>query len=1095
MASGAAMAATQIDIESTFSQHTSISKRKLARATEAFTQTLSESDIDKSPATAGVIEKIVLQNFMCHDYFELELGPQLNFIIGRNGSGKSAILTSISVGLGCKANETDRGKNLKALIKRGTNSSKITITFANRGDEAFEHDKYGDKIVVERTLRLEGTSGYSLRSESGRLVSNKKMDLDLILEFFDITINNPLAFLSQGAAKTFLAASTDDDKYSFFMKGIQMEQTINEYIHSNAQIQKIGKQIELANSSIQALREDAEKAKETYEKFHKFKNLREHKKIISGKLIWHQIIRGEFDIQALQDKKQELDANIHDLQNKIETYGSNLNQLIQDQATVDEEAIGKKTEYHQLCSEKQGYKQKSRDYENKIGSVQNRIDDLQRDIHSKHREIKQLESKIAVEIKKLNDAENGESLEVRLNELNSSRESQLVEQQELVNAYLELEDSSKSQYNSSNSEVGYRKKEIQELRQNRHIILSSEKDKLAPFGNNMRKLLQDIDREHRRFHSKPIGPIGSLISIKPGYDDYHQLLEGHLKALVDSFVVENFHDSEILKGMMKRRNINSRIITRKFEQFDYSEVYNFITGDLQMKTMLDALEFQNVDAMYSLIDARFIEQVVLCESDDNAANILHNNPSIKAMLSLFDGRSGKKLSVNPATHAFRSDPFYYDFGQYSKIQIGGNNDNIDAQIVKIDISIEEKTLELRQLESQNTSAFRKMKAEMETTKRKLEQMKKKIRMTDNEIHNIQVKLDRNDDSSKLEAYQQEKSNIEEEIIINERSINGSNNELQMMKQEFDEFYQEYESFNANISNAEQHLQKLERKSQKLKQQQMVIKDEIDNTKLTITKRTKISQAIDHNISELSERVDQETPKAERWCSREAANIDLSRESLDDIKYQYEVINQQLSQVNRALGKAEDQIIEEYNSKTMVFKEAREELVKAHQLREKLTKAITNRVHAAKTNRELLCLAANQDFSSSLHQRGFEGKLDFDYVQKKLKMLVGKDGKPPREVTALSGGEKSFTQIALLLAIWKPMRSKIRGLDEFDVFMDTVNRKISMRLMLESLRKEPKSQTIFITPQDIGHVKGIDADDVHIHKLKDPARMNNSTNHD
>ena len=57
---------------------------------------------------------------MCHDSFELKLGPQLNFIIGRNGSGKSAILTGISVGLGAKATDTNRGSTIRDLIKDGS---------------------------------------------------------------------------------------------------------------------------------------------------------------------------------------------------------------------------------------------------------------------------------------------------------------------------------------------------------------------------------------------------------------------------------------------------------------------------------------------------------------------------------------------------------------------------------------------------------------------------------------------------------------------------------------------------------------------------------------------------------------------------------------------------------------------------------------------------------------------------------------------------------------------------------------------------------------------------------------------------------------
>ncbi len=49
-----------------------------------------------------------------------------------------------------------------------------------------------------------------------------------------------------------------------------------------------------------------------------------------------------------------------------------------------------------------------------------------------------------------------------------------------------------------------------------------------------------------------------------------------------------------------------------------------------------------------------------------------------------------------------------------------------------------------------------------------------------------------------------------------------------------------------------------------------------------------------------------------------------------------------------------------------------------------------------------------------------------------------------------------------------MMSRIRGLDELDVFMDSVNRELGMKLMIESLRQEENAQTIFITPQAMGN---------------------------
>ena len=43
----------------------------------------------------GTISCVELQNFMCHQKFSIDLNPRVNFIVGRNGSGKSAILIAL----------------------------------------------------------------------------------------------------------------------------------------------------------------------------------------------------------------------------------------------------------------------------------------------------------------------------------------------------------------------------------------------------------------------------------------------------------------------------------------------------------------------------------------------------------------------------------------------------------------------------------------------------------------------------------------------------------------------------------------------------------------------------------------------------------------------------------------------------------------------------------------------------------------------------------------------------------------------------------------------------------------------------------------
>ncbi|MHC1586099.1 MAG: AAA family ATPase, partial [Candidatus Hecatellaceae archaeon] len=79
--------------------------------------------------------------------------------------------------------------------------------------------------------------------------------------------------------------------------------------------------------------------------------------------------------------------------------------------------------------------------------------------------------------------------------------------------------------------------------------------------------------------------------------------------------------------------------------------------------------------------------------------------------------------------------------------------------------------------------------------------------------------------------------------------------------------------------------------------------------------------------------------------------------------------------------------------------------------------------------------------------------------------VGFHGAPPVKLDAYtqSGGERSTTIMAFLLALQEHVASPIRAVDEFDVHMDPKNREAVARLIVETVRENPETQYIVITP--------------------------------
>lgn len=65
---------------------------------------------------------------------------------------------------------------------------------------------------------------------------------------------------------------------------------------------------------------------------------------------------------------------------------------------------------------------------------------------------------------------------------------------------------------------------------------------------------------------------------------------------------------------------------------------------------------------------------------------------------------------------------------------------------------------------------------------------------------------------------------------------------------------------------------------------------------------------------------------------------------------------------------------------------------------------------------------------------------------------------------LSGGEKSYTTVAFALALGDWTQSPFRAMDEFDVFMDAINRRVAMENLFSNSLEHPDLQFIFLTPQ-------------------------------
>ena len=144
-----------------------------------------------------------------------------------------------------------------------------------------------------------------------------------------------------------------------------------------------------------------------------------------------------------------------------------------------------------------------------------------------------------------------------------------------------------------------------------------------------------------------------------------------------------------------------------------------------------------------------------------------------------------------------------------------------------------------------------------------------------------------------------------------------------------------------------------------------------------------------------------------------------------------------------------------------------------------------------------------EFRLIMRAQGHDGSLTVDFEKNKLEMsvhMLSHDGSTQIVNSAtLSGGERSFTQVALIMALQKFSGAPFCIYDEFDVFMDSVNRGNSIKILLNAalgnaVDKNQKNRTgetrqyIFITPNDVSPViQQGRANMIMIHRLRPPRK--------
>ncbi|XP_047429650.1 structural maintenance of chromosomes protein 6-like [Mugil cephalus] len=1035
---------------------------------------------------AGIVQSITLKNFMCHTLLgPFEFGPNVNFVVGNNGSGKSAVLTALIVALGGNAQATNRGSSLKSFVKEGESSADVSITLRNKGRDAFKPEVFGPSITIDLRITREGLRTYKLRSKSGQVISSKKEDLISILDNFNIQVNNPVSVLTQEMSKYFLHSKGEGDKYKFFMKATQLEQMREDFVYIKTTKDVTKDKVEQHSECLKDVKQKFQEKEECFKSLESLDGMRNKLEELQKQMAWALVIEQEKELEPMKEKLQadqhsteKYDEKVDEWKNKVEEAEKKYKQIQEQLEGITHQVQELQPKCAQLKAEAQKRNTLLKSSEVTVHRCKANLKDLEKDKVQLSSRIKDLK----LSISQTSGAES-QAKAARVDQIQAELEDlkqQISTQGQQIDQYQHASGRAKEEKGKMRREQEVLQRSIDANRRNLQTMESSRSNRLRRFGEHMPALLSAIQDAHRRgqFKQIPRGPLGYLISLKD--PELALAIEVCLKGLLQAFTCDNYEDEKVLQGLMTNIFPAGRrpsIITSIFLQRVHDTRKRSVNHP-QYPSVLQALEIEDPVVANCLIDQRGVESILLIKDRTEARRVMQgrNPPQNCNVAFSVDGDqiyNNRSYSSDQTRANFLSGDVEEEIRHLQRELENqrAQEKRFQQQMKKLDDDIKENEGLLRRAYmDQKTTKGKATKLQLELTdlQNVEEPQSEDLRPLEEDLQEIVGKI-----SSKRDEFEDARTQMSELKAAYEKA----EEEYQQHKERINTIAEDADPVKEDLSKADQEITKCKHHKKHYDEKRNILLRNI--------------QAQEATVKSMEQKIQLSVAKATEICPNRV-EVRRTAKSLDSeiSRLKVKISTQQEQQGDRR------EIVKQYHEALQNYKNMTLQMKNLNSFIRSLDSVMNQRLKVYTDLRRFLAARCKYYFDSMLAQRGYSGSMTFDHKKETLSISVqpGQGNKADlSDMRSLSGGERSFSTVCFVLSLWAITEAPFRCLDEFDVYMDMVNRRISMDMMLKVAAGQRYRQFIFLTPQSMGSLP--ESEIISIHRLKDPDRSQNTQHPD
>lgn len=626
------------------------------------------------------------------------------------------------------------------LIKWGCPSTTIEITIGNDGYYAFQPKEYGKFVTVVRHINASGGSSYKIKNDKGAVISKSAKDLDIMMRYMNIQVDNPICVLNQEHSRSFLKDTDDRKRFDLFAKASQIEAIDSDLHDCKVSYEACEIKLRTEYRILKIKKDDVNKISEKYRKYMSAETLREKIKDLNDEIVWINIRNMEASIETINKRIKEDRSEVERLENErksrdtfIVTIKNSVKEHINQLKSTNEEMIQIRGGYDQHRSSLNEIKEQVMNQRGICNKIKSQLTHKLADIAAVEESLSTTSNTQQIDIENMKN--NNDDKITRLQE--ESHEIEIIAGNGHRDIAL-LGDTLEGKQNNLDNLISNRTSITNKISQiDRQVsdIDTKNNNRLAVYGHQMPNFLNDIEAEFKRgkFDEMPRGPIGRYVAVTNS--EYQPMVEKILGSILTSFVCHSSKDARTLSAMYSRRfqrGSNISIITTKFSKRVHCVTKGKVDTPPGTICVYDALKVSDPVVENCLIDQVGVESMLMTESSDIAQRCCVNTQNVP--------RNLKKIYVLKPSCEYYPAPNYRTYGirlsapKYLQTnvrmyvqQMKNEQNDLKSQLVDVDRQIKEIKISIKEIQEQ-----------IRDKKKKISSLDSKISYLKNEINDIRA---------------------------------------------------------------------------------------------------------------------------------------------------------------------------------------------------------------------------------------------------------------------------------------------------------------------------------------------------------------------